>query len=112
MVPPRPTRRMFGYFSEAPELPAELRGQNLFHSTDDDYLYCIAAGKPVLLRQVEALVSKGLVIEEHQVLVKSRRGATTAVAGLEVKSKGKTVVLVLAVALMLGINIYAFVFMK
>jgi len=104
---PRPTRRMYGYFADDDRLPRELRGQNLFYSTEDDYLYCMEAGKAVRRGDADALAQRGLVVHDEQhISVSDRR---TLREGRDIRSRGTVILLSVGCFLMLLANIYAWV---
>lgn len=101
MAPPRPTRRMYGYFKDDVRLPKEIRGQNLFYTTEEDYLYCTAAGKAVRRSDAEGLRLRGLVEREEQELTQTRRQR-----GSMFKDRGVVILLALGCILMLAANVY------
>lgn len=63
---PNPTRQMFGYFSDSLELPANLRGQNIFYTSNKDLLYCTHSTTAIRAEDAEKMIKRGLIIKEEQ----------------------------------------------
>jgi len=104
MGQPRPTHRMYGNFQDDARLPKEIRGQNLFYTTEEDYLYCMAVGKAVRRAEADALRDRGLIVQEEQNLKSTlRRGRRKSL----IRDRGLVILLGLGCLLMLAANLYA-----
>jgi len=112
MGQPRPTRRMYGYFADNELLPREIRGHNLFFSTEDGWLYCTSAAKAVRLSEAEQLVPRGLVVKEEQVLGASKAPVELKAGKPGARNKGMVAVLTVGCILMLLANIWVVLFQR